>query len=172
MEPFLVYNNPLEHASLPGFFVQQCLHNHARDKNTLYGAKSQEKRVERASMSEEDVIEKPVVKKPKTREDKQVEHIVRIKRTLIACILGIVTGVLSFVSGGTPNAQGIQDNALLAIMLMLAGVVLQRHIFILLSLDTTRLGAKDWFYQGFMTFAFWFMAWTILLTWSIGLPIH
>jgi hypothetical protein len=31
-------------------------------------------------------------------------------------------------------------------------------------MDTTKLGAKDWFYQGFMTFAFWFMSWTILLS--------
>ena len=123
-------------------------------------------------MSEEEVVEKPVAKRPKTREDKQAEHIVRIKRTLIACLLGAATGILSYISGGAPNAAGIQDNALLAIMLMLAGVVLQRHIFILLGLDANRLGAKDWFYQGFMTFAFWFMSWAILLTWYVGMPVH
>ncbi len=49
-------------------------------------------------------------------------------------------------------------------MLMLAGVVVQRHIFMLMHLDTAKLGAKDWFYQGFMTFAFWFMSWTLLLS--------
>jgi PKD repeat protein len=33
-----------------------------------------------------------------------------------------------------------------------------------MSHGSTKLGAKDWIYQGFMTFAFWFMTWTILLS--------
>ena len=103
-------------------------------------------------------------KKAKTRADKQAEHIERIKRTLTACLLGMFTGVLSFVSGGTPDAQGLQTNGLLALMLMLAGIVVQKHIFMIMGMDTAKLGAKDWFYQGFMTFALWFMVWTILLT--------
>ena len=49
-------------------------------------------------------------------------------------------------------------------MIMVAGVVIQKHIFIFMGMATSKLGAKDWFYQGFMTFAFWFMTWTILLT--------
>jgi PKD repeat protein len=49
-------------------------------------------------------------------------------------------------------------------MLMLAGIVIQKHIFTLMGMDTGKLGGKDWFYQGFMTFACWFMTWTILLT--------
>lgn len=116
-------------------------------------------------MSGESEKEQPVLtKKEKTRVEKQAEHIERIKRTLTACLLGMFTGVLSYVSGGTPNAQGLQDNGLLALMLMLAGIVMQKHIFMLMGMDTSKLGAKDWFYQGFMTFALWFMTWTILLT--------
>jgi hypothetical protein len=116
-------------------------------------------------MSVEVTEEKPVLtKKQKTKADKQAEHIARIKRTLIASLLGIFTGILSYWSGGIPNAAGIQDNGFLAIMLMLAGIVIQKHIFILMGMDTSKLGAKDWFYQGFMTFAFWFLTWTILLT--------
>ena len=46
-------------------------------------------------MSEVTIEEKPVLtKKEKTRADKQAEHIARIKRTLIASILGIIVGVL------------------------------------------------------------------------------
>jgi heme/copper-type cytochrome/quinol oxidase subunit 4 len=116
-------------------------------------------------MSEEEIEEKPALtKKEKTKADKQAEHIARIKRTLIASLLGILTGVLSYWSGGIPNAAGLQVNGFLAFMLMLAGIVVQKHIFIFLGMDTSKLGAKDWFYQGFMTFAFWFMTWTILLT--------
>jgi hypothetical protein len=116
-------------------------------------------------MSEEIPAEKPALtKKEKTKADKQAEHIARIKRTLIASLIGISTGVLSYWSGGIPSSGGIQANGFLALMLMLAGIVVQKHIFILLGMDTAKLGAKDWFYQGFMTFAFWFMTWTILLT--------
>jgi EMC6-arch len=116
-------------------------------------------------MSEELLEEQPALtKKEKTKADKQAEHIARIKRTLVASLLGILTGILSYWSGGTPNIAGLQENGFLAFMLMLAGVVVQKHIFRLLGMDTSKLGAKDWFYQGFMTFAFWFMTWTILLT--------
>jgi hypothetical protein len=116
-------------------------------------------------MSEDSTEEKPVqTKKAKTKADKQAEHIERIKRTLIASILGILAGVLSYYFGGAPNAAGIQNDGFLGFMFMLAFIVLQKHIFILLGMDTSKLGGKDWFYQGFMTFAFWFMAWTILLT--------
>jgi hypothetical protein len=105
-----------------------------------------------------------VSKKEKTRADRQAEHIERIKRTLVACLLGIFTGILSFFSGGVPDTLGLQNNGLLGFMIMLAGIVIQRHIFTLLRMDTSRLGAKDWFYQGFMTFALWFLTWTILLS--------
>ena len=99
-------------------------------------------------------------KKKKTKLEKQAEHIVRIKKTLVACIAGILVGVLSWYLQVTVK----NDIGLLAFMLMLAGVVLQRHIFILLKIDTMKMGAKDWFYQGFLTFAFWVMTWTILLS--------
>lgn len=116
-------------------------------------------------MSEEIIEEQPVLtKKQKTKQDKQAEHIARIKRTLVASFIGIFTGALSYYIGGVPNAAGIQNDGLLGFMLMLAGIVIQKHIFILSGMDTSKLGGKDWFYQGFMTFAFWFMTWTILLT--------
>jgi hypothetical protein len=112
-------------------------------------------------MSDEIIEDKPVqTKKQKTRADKQAEHIDRIKRTLAASLIGIFVGGLSYyitISYST-------DSGLLAFMLMVAGIVVQKHIFMLLRMDTEKLGAKDWFYQSFMTFAFWFMTWTILLT--------
>jgi hypothetical protein len=116
-------------------------------------------------MTEDSTGEKPVQsRKAKTKADKQAEHINRIKRTLIASLLGILAGTLSFYLGGPLDAAGIQNDGFLGLMLMLACVVLQKHIFMLIGMDTTKLGGKDWFYQGFMTFAFWFMTWTILLT--------
>ena len=120
-------------------------------------------------MSEEVSGEKPVqTKKVKTKADKQAEHIARIKRTLTASLMGIGTGAISFSLGGIPDAAGLQKDGFLGFMLMLAGIVLQKHIFILMGMDTGRLGWKDWFYQGFITFAFWFLTWTILLTCLVG----
>lgn len=116
-------------------------------------------------MSEENTQEAPVqTKKAKTKADKQAEHINRIKRTLAASLLGIFAGIVSFYLGGAKDAMGLQNDGFLGFMIMLACVVIQKHIFILMKMDTARLGAKDWFYQGFMTFAFWFVTWTILLT--------
>jgi hypothetical protein len=112
-------------------------------------------------MSDEIIEEKPVqTKKQKTKADKQAEHIDRIKRTLVASLIGIFVGGLSYYI----SIFYSKDSGLLALMLMIAGIVVQKHIFMLLGMDTEKLGAKDWFYQGFMTFAFWFMSWTILLT--------
>jgi len=112
-------------------------------------------------MSDEIIEEKPVqTNKQKTKADKQAEHINRIKRTLAASLIGIFAGGLSYYI----SISFSTDTGLLALMLMIAGIVVQKHIFILMHMDTEKLGAKDWFYQGFMTFAFWFMSWTILLT--------
>ena len=105
--------------------------------------------------------EQPVLsRKQKSRLEKQADHIIRIKKTLVACIAGILVGVLSYYLQVTVKS----DIGFLAFMLMLAGIVIQRHIFIFLQIDNAKLGAKDWFYQGFMTFAFWFLTWTILLS--------
>jgi hypothetical protein len=101
-----------------------------------------------------------LTRKHKTTQEKQADHIDRIKRTLTACLIGLIVGIISFYLSGISE----KDVGLLAFMLMLAGIVVQKHIFMLLKFSNTTLGAKDWFYQGFMTFAFWFMTWTILLS--------
>lgn len=106
----------------------------------------------------------PAVKAELLRSDKQRAHLNRIERTLAACFLGMIAGWLSFVLGGTPDANMVQPNALLGLVVLAAAIVVQRHLFILLRLDTPKLGNKDWFYQGFMTFALWFITQTILLT--------
>ena len=112
-------------------------------------------------MSDEIIEEQPVqTKKQKTKADKQAEHIERIKRTLVASLIGIFVGGLSYYI----SISYSKDSGLLALMLMIAGIVVQKHIFMLLHMNAEKHGAKDWFYQGFMTFAFWFMSWTILLT--------
>lgn len=106
--------------------------------------------------------------RPRTRAEKQAEHRNRIKRTLVACFMGILTGGLSFYLSGTPDpVTGLQANSIIGLLLLAAGVVFQKHVFMLLRIDYMELTGKDWFYQSFMTFALWLMAWTLLLTTTV-----
>ncbi|NYT05416.1 MAG: hypothetical protein GKC04_03455 [Methanomicrobiales archaeon] len=99
-----------------------------------------------------------------TTAQKMAEHTERIQRTVIACFMGIAAGVISFtVAGPIDPATGIQETAIIGWLLVLAGIVFQKHVFLLVGIDYTTLGGKDWFYQGFMTFAMWFISWTLLL---------
>jgi uncharacterized membrane-anchored protein len=101
-----------------------------------------------------------IPKKKKTREDKQREHMDRIRRTLTASFLGIAAGVIAFF---------MQDDPTTGFLLVLIAIIIQRYLFIPLRRGMENLNAKDWIYQGFMTISFWFITWTILLTTSASL---
>ena len=111
-------------------------------------------------------------KKKETPEEKVVrkkaEHSERVIRTAIACALGMFAGIASYFLAGTPgSADGVQPSAIIGIFILLAFIVIQRTIFILMKIDTQKLGKKDWFYQAFMTFALWYLSWTIILSTSL-----
>jgi hypothetical protein len=100
--------------------------------------------------------------------DKLAAHNERILRTVIACLMGIIAGIASFLlSGQVDAATGSQSNAIIGWLILLAGIVFQRHVFMIAKIDYTSLGGKDWFYQAFMTFSLWFISWTLLLTTTI-----
>ncbi|HOW34588.1 MAG TPA: hypothetical protein PLN32_09065 [Methanoregulaceae archaeon] len=115
-------------------------------------------------MSADEVKEKEELPKKLSPEEKRQENSRKIKRTLIATALGIITGVISYLAIDSSQILGFQSYTILALLIMFAGIVVQKHIFMLMHLFSKPLGFKDWFYQGFMTFAFWFITWTILLT--------
>jgi EMC6-arch len=94
-----------------------------------------------------------------TKAEKQAQHTVRLKRTAIACFAGILAGVLSFVVDTKPPT-----GTALGILLLLAAIVFQKYVFLALRMDYFSLTAKDWLFQGFMTFTFWFITWTILIS--------
>ena len=106
-------------------------------------------------------VEKPP-KKKLTRAEKQDQHMDRLKKTAIACAMGILAGVLSFYADAVPTGTA------LGILFLLAGIVFQKYIFLALRMEYLGLSAKDWLYQGFMTFSLWFISWTILLSASAG----
>jgi len=103
-------------------------------------------------------------KRKLTREEKQAAHVQRITRTTVACVAGLIAGVLSFLLAGTPDAAGLQAGASTGILLLAVAIAVQKYLFPLLKADTPALAGKDWLFQGFMTFALWFISWTILLS--------
>lgn len=94
-------------------------------------------------------------KKKKTVGEKRAEHVDRIQRTIIASILGIVVGYTSF---------RLTADLVTGILLMLLGIIMQRYIFFFIRRNIASLTTKDWLFQGFMTFSFWFITWTLFLT--------
>jgi hypothetical protein len=99
-------------------------------------------------------------RKKLTKAEKQAQHMVRLKRMGVACIAGILGGVVSFFadSSGTPAGTA------LGILFLLAAIVFQKYVLFALRMDYLSLTSKDWVFQGFMTAAFWFITWTILLS--------
>jgi hypothetical protein len=119
-------------------------------------------------MSDNAVAQNVEKTRPGTRAEKQIEHRKRIKRTLVACFMGILAGGISFYLSGVPSQEtGLQPNAIIGLILLAAGIVFQRQVFMLLKIDFLELTGKDWFYQSFMTFALWFITWTLLLTTTV-----
>ncbi len=110
-------------------------------------------------MTEDDIPNETETIIVKSNDQKRKEHNGRIIRTGIASVMGIIAGVLSFLLVKPETNQGV-----IGFLLLLGAMVFQKHVFMLIGLDISELGGKDWFYQSFMAFAFWFIAWTILLT--------
>jgi hypothetical protein len=92
------------------------------------------------------------------------EYTGRVIRTIIAVLAGFLAGLVCFVTEGAAAQSGGSRSALFPILILIAAIIIQKHIFMLLRLNPSALEKKDWFYQGFMTFSFWFVTWTILLS--------
>lgn len=120
-------------------------------------------------------------KKKETPEEKvtrkKAQHAERVIRTAIACGLGMVAGIVSYYLAGTPNPindsmieaglAGVQANPIVGVLVLLVAIVLQKSLFMVLKIDTSKLGKKDWFYQAFLTFATWYLSWTLMLSTSL-----
>ncbi len=117
-------------------------------------AKAKRKRAPKAdlkavSQKTDKIVDKKAEQKP--QKGKQATHVEGIKKTLVASMLGVIGGVLSFYL------------ASFGIFIFIVVFYIQRLILPRLQIDVKEYQLKDWFYTGFMTFAFWFVSWTILL---------
>lgn len=88
----------------------------------------------------------------------------RIIRTIIAVLAGFLAGLVCFVTEGAAAQSSGSGSMLFPILILIAAIIIQKHVFMLMRLNPSKLEKKDWFYQGFMTFSFWFVTWTILLS--------
>jgi hypothetical protein len=93
----------------------------------------------------------PATADERPESEKQIKHVEGIKKTLLSSLLGIVGGVFSYYA----PAYGI--------LILLILVYVQRVILPRVKIDTKEFRFTDWFFLIFMTFAFWFVSWTILL---------
>jgi len=103
--------------------------------------------------------EKPEKKPEKKQEDQKIlQHVEGIKKTVMASLFGIVGGIISYYLN-VAN-YGIIAGVLILIIL----IYVQRQALPAIGIDIKEFRSSDWFYLGFMTFAFWFVSWTILLS--------
>lgn len=96
--------------------------------------------------------------------DETAEYTKRITRTLIAVGAGCIAGIICFFTDLSAESAGAGKTFIFPLLVMIASIIIQKHIFMFIRIDTTKLEKKDWFYQGFITFAFWYVTWTILLS--------
>ena len=96
--------------------------------------------------------------KTPTKEERIAFHIRGIKMVLVTSLLGVLAGVLSYVFFYNDDPVRVYSIVLLAL-----AIYAQKFIFPPLGIDSKRFGFKDWFFLSFMTFCFWFIAWTLLL---------
>ncbi len=125
------------------------------------GEKAAKKKTAGAAAVAEETKPEPekAPRKKLTKAEKQAQHTVRLKRIGVACFAGILAGILSFLVDATPPT-----GTALGILFLLAAIVFQKYVFFALRMDYLGLTAKDWVFQGFMTFSLWFITWTILLS--------
>ena len=94
--------------------------------------------------------------------ERRVAHVRGVTVTALACLAGVVAAVVS-----TAVADGATDT--LGVYVLAAAVIVQFPLHRVLEqagveLDVDDFGPKDYLYVAFMTFALWFVCWTVLLT--------
>jgi hypothetical protein len=93
--------------------------------------------------------------------ERRTAHVRGVTVTTIACLAGVIAAVIS-----TAVAAGAEDT--LAVYILASAVVVQFPLLRVLEmagleLNADDFGAKDYLYVVFMTFAFWFVCWAVLL---------
>ena len=88
-------------------------------------------------------------------------HLRGVTVTTLACLAGVVAGIVSGAVVGTSPAAATDRRPL---GVLAAFVLVQFPILKAVGVDGTDFGIKDNLYLVFMTFVLWFVTLTILLT--------
>ncbi|WP_224270245.1 hypothetical protein [Haloprofundus salinisoli] len=88
-------------------------------------------------------------------------HMRGVTVTTLACLAGIGAAVASAVVVGTTIDDAANS---LSLLMFGAFVLVQFPLLRLLGVDMDGFGAKDYLYVVFMTFALWFISYTVFLS--------
>ncbi len=89
--------------------------------------------------------------------DGRAAHLRSVTITSITALSGIAAALASAaLASGASDPSGLYPLA--------GAILLQLPILRLLRIDVEDFSAKDNLYVAFMTFSFWFVTWTVLLT--------
>ncbi|MFW5938642.1 MAG: hypothetical protein ACOCSN_06840 [Halanaeroarchaeum sp.] len=93
------------------------------------------------------------------------DHVRGVTVTTIACLSGVAATVASVMLLGTdPSTAGLaMQLAIVAVF-----VIVQQPILYAIGVDVSDFGIKDNLYVGFMTFALWFLSYTIVLSTGVS----
>ena len=107
-----------------------------------------------------EVPEKKSFTKQMTPEEKQKAHREGIIKTIVASILGVLSGLIMFNQYGTG-----EDRIWYVILVIVIGITyfVQKLIYAPLKIDTKEFKVKDWFYVEFIVVDFFLVTWTLLL---------
>lgn len=90
-------------------------------------------------------------------EDERWGHIRGVLVTTLASLAGISAGVISSVMADVP------DDAI-GVVILGGAILIQFPLLRIGGVEVETFGVKDYLFIIFMTFCFWFMSWTILLS--------
>jgi hypothetical protein len=93
-------------------------------------------------------------------------HLRGVTVTTLACLAGVVAGVVSGALVGTSPAAATDRRT---IGVLAAFVLVQFPVLKVVGVDVADFGVKDNLFLVFMTFVLWFVTLTILLT--AGVPL-
>lgn len=110
--------------------------------------------------SEDAAPEKKSIIKERTPEEKEKAHKEGIIKTLVAAVLGILAGFVSFSQYGAG-----EDRIWYALLMIIIALTYyaQKLIYPALKISTKEFKFKDWFFVEFIVLDFFLVTWTLLL---------
>ncbi|WP_053947351.1 EMC6-like membrane protein [Halolamina sediminis] len=92
------------------------------------------------------------------------DHVRGVTVTTLACLSGVVATAVSGVVFADPTSVGMTTQ----LAVVAAFVIVQQPILYAIGVDIGEFGIKDNLYIAFMTFALWFLSYTVVLSTGVS----